>query len=101
MNKFTEGKRYVGVIVGGGDKDPDPKKMGRVRVAIPQLMNPNIDPKTLPWSQLASTANHTGGLSFDRPPQEGTMVSIYFPPGSKNSLRGIVELVYNNMRKEE
>ncbi|MEX0596050.1 MAG: hypothetical protein WD512_06070, partial [Candidatus Paceibacterota bacterium] len=100
INK-TEGRSYVGVIVAGGDQNPDPEKMGRVKVSVPQLHSPNMDINSLPWIQLGSSANDDGALTFDRPPQEGTMVRIHYPDGSKSSGRGVILCCYNGIRNPE
>lgn len=100
MAKFQlEGTRQVGIITGGDSDTPDPQKAGRVQVGLPQFMAPDNDVTQLPWSQIALDGKKSG--DFTRPPKVGTMVSIYYPPGSKSSMRGIVEYVYSGINTFE
>jgi len=92
--KSEAGGRYIGIVVNCTD---DPKKMGRCRVMIPQLHAPHLEESKMPWMQLASNANDDGQFSFDRPPQVGATVMVYYPPGSKSSGFGIIENVLNGV----
>lgn len=63
-----------GVIVAGGDNHPDPKKLGRVKVFFPQIHGSDFDIEKAPWVQTQSSPNQSGPISFDRPPQEGSLI---------------------------
>lgn len=70
------GRTLTGIIVGGDDNDPDPQQMGRVKVLFPQVQNPdNFDFSTLQWVQLSSNPQHNGHYAFNRPADQGTVVS--------------------------
>ena len=91
INRFPSG--MLGIIVAGGDNRPDPRKLGRVKVYYPVFGKVNW--QDLPWVTTQSTPNDAGQHSFDRPPQEGTVVQGGNITDSGHSLvRGVINGIY-------
>ena len=87
-----DNKEVMGIIYNNRD---DPDKMGRCQVYFPH-MGTKVNLPDLAWLSIASSGNNDGPLSFDRPPQEGTMCSVAFPQGS-GSVNGIIKSIINGI----
>lgn len=93
----TEGKTFIGIVVGGDDKSPDPYGMGRVKVLCPSLHHPDIKVNDLPWCFMASQPDNIGGFSYNRPPPVGSMVEVFYSPGTKSTGQGMIRSVINGV----
>lgn len=71
-----DNQQFIGIVCGGDDNDPDPQKLGRVKILVPQLHGKDFDPKKAPWCQLTAPASDSGVNTFQRPPQQGTVVRV-------------------------
>lgn len=91
-----DGKTVIGWIVAGDDNKPDPQGGGRVKI-LTASDHPETPVDQLPWSQIGAQPSNIGGSSFNRPPQLGTLVEVYFPQGTKGSGHGIVRSVLHNV----
>lgn len=96
----TEGRTMIGFIVQGDDNSPDPQGLGRVKI-LTASNHPDTDPSKLPWSQVTSPASGSGPNAFNRPPPMGSVVEIYFPPGTKSSGHGIVRSVLHGVHNPD
>ena len=94
---FTDERTFVGVVV----DDLDDQEQGRCKIAIPSTMGPNLDISKLPWSQMASQSDDQGSLTFNRPPQVGSLVMAYAPGGTKSSGEYIVTNVLNHIPAQD
>lgn len=93
----TEGKTFIGIVVAGDDTVPDPYAMGRVKVLCPSIHHPNIKISDLPWCFMASQPDNIGGFSYNRPPPVGSIVEIFFSPGTKSTGQGMIRSVINGV----
>ena len=96
----TEGRTNIGFVVAGDDNSPDPQGLGRVKI-LTASNHPDTDVSKLPWSQVTSPASGTGPVSVNRPPAMGSVVEVYFPPGSKSSGHGIVKSVMHGVHNPD
>lgn len=93
---ILDGKELIGIVV---DWD-DPLKLGRVRIGIPSIMGNKIIKDLLPWISTFSNANADGPTTFDRPPQPGTIMQVFFPHGT-GGVNGIAKSVLNGLRNPQ
>ena len=96
----TEGRTIFGWVVAGDDNSPDPQGLGRVKILNPSS-HPSVKIEDLPWSQVTSPASGTGTNSFNRPPPMGSVVEIFYPPGSKSSGHGIIKGVLHGVHNPD
>lgn len=93
----TEGKTFIGIVVAGDDTMPDPYAMGRVKVLCPSLHHPDIGINDLPWCFMASQPDNIGGFSYNRPPPLGSIVEVFYSPGTKSTAQGMIRSVINGV----
>lgn len=93
----TEGKTFIGIVVAGDDAMPDPYGMGRVKVLCPSIHHPDIKAKDLPWCFMASQPDNIGAFSFNRPPPVGSIVEVFYSPGTKSTAQGMIRSVINGV----
>lgn len=96
----TEGRTIIGFVVQGDDNSPDPQGLGRVKI-LTASNHPDTDVSKLPWSQVTSPASGSGPNAFNRPPPMGSVVEIFFPPGTKSSGHGIVRGVLHGVHNPD
>lgn len=92
----TEGQTLIGIVV---ESYGDPYAMGRVKVLCPSIHHKNIDTSKLPWSLVASESNTPN--KHTRPPDVGSIVEIYYPPGTKSTGAGVVRSVIHGVHDIE
>lgn len=73
--QIDQGKIVLGVIEGGHKDDPDPQKLGRVRVREIGVHGPNVKTKHLPFVQQMA-ASGTGQHETPRPQRPGQVVHM-------------------------
>lgn len=93
----TEGKTFIGIVVAGNDMTPDPYAMGRVKVLCPSIHHPDIKISDLPWCFMASQSDNIGGYSYNRPPPLGSIVEVFYSPGTKSTAQGMIRSVINGV----
>lgn len=93
----TEGKTFLGIVVAGDDMTPDPYAMGRVKVLCPSIHHPDISVSKLPWCTMASQSDNIGAFSYNRPPPLGSIVEVFYSPGTKSTGQGIIRSVINGV----
>lgn len=97
----TEGGTFIGVVVEGDDNSPDPYGMGRVKVLCPSIHHKDITTSELPWCILASNPDGLGTYTHNRAPAVGSVVEVFFAPGTKSSGYGVVRSVINGVHNTD
>lgn len=97
----TEGGTFIGIVVEGDDNLPDPYGMGRVKVLCPSIHHKDITTNELPWCILASNPDATGSYTHNRPPPVGSIVEVFYAPGTKSSGYGVIRSVINGVHNTD
>lgn len=95
-----DGRKVFGWCVAGDDNKPDPQGSGRIKVRTVND-HPDTPIDDLPWVQIGSQPGNIGGLSFNRPPQLGSLLEVYFPQGTKGSGHCTVTSILHNIPNPE
>lgn len=97
----TESGTFIGIVVEGDDNRPDPYGMGRVKVLCPSIHHKDITTNELPWCILASNPDGAGSYSHNRPPAVGSIVEVFYAPGTKSSGYGVIRSVINGVHNTD
>lgn len=71
-----DGQDLIGIVIGGGDDDPDKKQSGACRVYIPSLHSNDVRREDLPLIPRLGSGGNEGMTFFGGPPEDGSQVIV-------------------------